>query len=68
MGLWCIGMCIVMQGLCCMGCSLCECIRALGCGSLVKWERSRLCICHNDLLCPIAQMLLRVMFMHVESR
>jgi hypothetical protein len=37
--------------------------------SLVEeWERSSLCTCHTVLLCLVVWMLLKVVFMHMESR
>ena len=37
--------------------------------SLVEeWERSSLCTCHTVLLCLVVWMLLKVVFMHIESR
>ena len=50
-GFWYIGMGI---GYVCLGCSPCECMSA-GCVSLVKWEKSNLCICHIDLLCRVVR-------------
>jgi hypothetical protein len=35
---------------------------------VVEWERSGLCIFHIALLCWVVQMLLRVVFVHMERK